>query len=80
MAFLAGGADKLTAAANAALESDAPQWAAQLADYLIVLESESNEPKQIKAKALTMLASEQVNALARNYYLTVARDLSETMK
>lgn len=75
MARLAGGADKLTAAANSALESSDPQWAAQLADYLITLEPEALEPKQIKAQALTMLASDQVNALARNYYLTVAREL-----
>ncbi len=77
IARLAGGADQLTAAANAAIESDDPQWAAQLADYLIALETAGRQPQQIKAKALTMLASKQVNALARNYYLTVARELAE---
>jgi alkyl sulfatase BDS1-like metallo-beta-lactamase superfamily hydrolase len=78
IARLAGGGDKLITAAKAALESDDPQWAAQLADYLITLEPEAERPKQIKAEALTMLASKQVNALARNYYLTVARELLTT--
>ena len=77
IARLAGGADKLMTAAKAALESDDPQWAAQLADYLIALETAGKQPQQIKAEALTMLASKQVNALARNYYLTVARELRE---
>lgn len=78
MERLAGGIDNLTAAAKTALESSDPQWAAQLADYLITLEPEGLEPRQIKAQALTMLASDQVNALARNYYLTVARELALT--
>ena len=57
-----------------------PKWAAQQADYLIALDPSANEPKQIKADALTMLANDSVNALARNYYLTVARELREGIK
>lgn len=38
------------------------------------------EAKQIKAEALTKLARNMVNATARNYYLTVARELREEIK
>lgn len=77
IARLAAGADKLLLAARAAIESDDAQWAAQLADYLIALEPNAKEPKQIKADALRMLAERTVTATARNYYLTVARELLE---
>jgi uncharacterized sulfatase len=77
IARLAGGADKLISTAKAALESDDAQWAAQLADYLIALGPKAKEPKQIKAEALRMLAERTVTATARNYYLTVARELRE---
>ena len=35
------------------------------------------QAKQIKADALVQLADDMVNATARNYYLTVARELRE---
>jgi len=78
IAKLAGGVDKLRSQAKAALDSDDPQWAAQLADYLIALDPESAASKQLKADALAMLARETVTATARNYYLTVARELRES--
>lgn len=77
MAKLAGGKDKLMEAAQAALKNDDPQWAAQLADCLIALEPEANKPKLLKADALTALGYRTVTATARNYYLTVARELRE---
>ncbi|QDU80260.1 Hydroxyacylglutathione hydrolase [Polystyrenella longa] len=75
---LAGGTDKLLAAAHAALDADDDQWAVQLADHLLAIDKDNAEAKQIKADALTKLASNMVNATARNYYLTVARELRET--
>lgn len=77
MAKLAGGEDKLMEAAQEALKNDDPQWAAQLADCLIALEPEAKEPKLLKADALTALGYRTVTATARNYYLTVARELRE---
>ena len=60
------------------LAANDSQWAAQLADPpagdgqgLIQLRCES------KPDALTDLARDMVNATARNYYLTVARELRE---
>ncbi len=80
MVRLAGGKDRLLAAANDALATDDDQWAAQLADYLLAINKDNIEAKQIKAEALTKLARNMVNATARNYYLTVARELREEIK
>lgn len=74
---LLGGTDKLLAAARSALSADDNQWAAQLADHLLAINADDKNAKQIKADALTKLASDMVNATARNYYLTVARELRE---
>lgn len=80
IAKLAGGADKLLAAAKDALAAGDSQWAAQLADYLLAIDERHAEAKQIKADALTKLARSMVNATARNYYLTVAQELREGVK
>lgn len=78
MVKLAGGKDKLLQAAKNALTDDDNQWAAQLADHLLAINKDDVSAKQIKADALTNLAHNMVNATARNYYLTVARELRET--
>ncbi|TWT50937.1 Hydroxyacylglutathione hydrolase [Rubripirellula amarantea] len=77
LAKLAGGKEKLLSAAKDALLNDDNQWAAQLADHLLALDRNDRDAKQIKADALTKLARNMVNATARNYYLTVARELRE---
>ena len=64
-------------AAKDALAEDDNQWAAQLADHLLAINKNDTEAKQVKADALTKLAHNMVNATARNYYLTVARELRE---
>jgi len=80
MAKLAGGKDKLMAAAQDALDKHDPQWAAQLADYLIALEPTAKAPKLLKVEALIALGHRTITATARNYYLTVARELREDAK
>ncbi len=80
VAKLAGGKDKLVAAARDALGEEDNQWAAQLADHLLAIDANDSEAKQIKADALTKLARNMVNAAARNYYLTFARELREGTK
>ncbi|WP_166821856.1 alkyl/aryl-sulfatase [Thalassoroseus pseudoceratinae] len=78
MVQLAGGKDKLVQAAQNALADDDNQWAAQLADHLLAIDKEDVPAKHIKADALTNLAHKMVNATARNYYLTVARELRKS--
>lgn len=75
MIKLAGGKDKLLQAAKDALAENDNQWAAQLADHLLAINKNNTDARQIKAEALTNLAHNMVNATARNYYLTVAREL-----
>jgi alkyl sulfatase BDS1-like metallo-beta-lactamase superfamily hydrolase len=77
MVKLVGGEDKLLNAARDALATEDNQWAAQLADHLLAINKDDADAKQIKADALTRLALSMVNATARNYYLTVARELRE---
>ncbi|WP_404309749.1 alkyl sulfatase dimerization domain-containing protein [Neorhodopirellula lusitana] len=77
VAKLAGGTDQLLASASQALADDDNQWAAQLADHLLAIDNGNAAAKQVKADALTKLAKNMVNATARNFYLTVARELRE---
>ena len=74
-AQMLGGPEQLEKQAAAALQAGDSQWAAQLADQLLALDPQDTRAKQIKADALTALAHQSVNALARNYYLSVAQDL-----
>jgi alkyl sulfatase BDS1-like metallo-beta-lactamase superfamily hydrolase len=75
MASLAGGADGLLLAARDALDEEQYEWAAELTTHLIRLDPRSSEVKRIKAAALRALGRRQINANARNYYLTQALEL-----
>ncbi|MGB5311966.1 MAG: alkyl sulfatase dimerization domain-containing protein [Polyangiales bacterium] len=75
MAELAGGAEGLRRAARKALADQKYAWAAELATHWIGLEPDSREAKQVKADALRALGLRQINANARNYYLTQALEL-----
>ena len=80
MAELAGGADNLLKRAKQAFESGDPQWACQLADHLIALDHEAIAAKGLKADALTKLGENCVTATGRNYYLTVAQELRNSLQ
>jgi alkyl sulfatase BDS1-like metallo-beta-lactamase superfamily hydrolase len=75
MASLAGGADGLVNAARDALAEEKHAWAAELASHSIRLDPGSSTAKQIKADALRALGRRQINANARNYYITQALEL-----
>lgn len=70
-----GGAEKVFTSAKKALSENRPQWAAELCDLLLLLEFRPQAARRIKADALTRLAEEQINACARNYYLSAAKKL-----
>ena len=60
---------------QAALTAGDFTWAAELADYVLVNAAANVGARRIKAQALTELGERQINAIARNYYLTSALDL-----
>lgn len=79
MADLAGGVETLVRQTHAALRDGDAQWAAELADHVLALQPAHGEVSTLKAEALTLLADRQINATARNYYLTVAMSLRENL-
>jgi alkyl sulfatase BDS1-like metallo-beta-lactamase superfamily hydrolase len=72
---MSGGADQVVSRARDALAAGDFQWAAELADYVLAVNSENVDAKKIKAQALTELGERQLNATARNYYLSSAQYL-----
>ncbi len=77
---LAGGKRALLQQLRNAIDEADYQWAAELADHLIVLAKAPGEAHALKAKALIALASRQTSANARNYYLTTARELERAVR
>ena len=69
---LIGGPDQVLARGRDALAAGEFTWAAELADYVLANDSGNAGAKRIKAQALTELGERQVNAIARNYYLSSA--------
>ena len=72
---LAGGADQVLARARDALAAREFQWAAELADYALAVDGVNGDAKRVKAQALTELGERQINANARNYFLSSAQHL-----
>jgi alkyl sulfatase BDS1-like metallo-beta-lactamase superfamily hydrolase len=69
---LIGGSDQVVARAHDALAAREFKWAAELADYVLANDSANAGAKRIKAQALIELGERQINAIARNYYLSSA--------
>jgi len=69
---LIGGPDQVLARAGEALAARDFKWAAELADYVLANDSANTGAKRIKAQALIELGERQMNAIARNYYLSTA--------
>jgi alkyl sulfatase BDS1-like metallo-beta-lactamase superfamily hydrolase len=69
---LIGGPDRVLARGRDALAAGEFTWAAELADYVLANDSANADAKRIKARALIELGERQINAIARNYYLSSA--------
>jgi alkyl sulfatase BDS1-like metallo-beta-lactamase superfamily hydrolase len=69
---LIGGPDQVLARGRDALAAREFTWAAELADYVLANDGANADAKRIKAQALTELGERQINAIARNYYLSSA--------
>ena len=67
---LIGGVDRVLERGQAALAAGDFTWAAELADYVLVNDTMHAGARRIKARALMELGERQINAIARNYYLT----------
>jgi alkyl sulfatase BDS1-like metallo-beta-lactamase superfamily hydrolase len=72
---LIGGPDQVLARGRDALAARDFKWAAELADCVLAIDSASAGAKRIKAQALIELGERQINAIARNYYLSAAQYL-----
>jgi alkyl sulfatase BDS1-like metallo-beta-lactamase superfamily hydrolase len=69
---LIGGPDRVLARGRDALAAGEFTWAAELADYVLANDAANADARRIKAQALTELGERQMNAIARNYYLSSA--------
>jgi alkyl sulfatase BDS1-like metallo-beta-lactamase superfamily hydrolase len=72
---LAGGREAVLATSRRALAGKDFQWAAELADYVLAVDSAQVEARRLKAAALSELGERQISAIARNYYLSAAQYL-----
>ena len=72
---LLGGAAGVLARGRDALGAQDFTWAAELADDVLANDPSNVAAKRLKAAALSELGERQLNAIARNYYLTSAMDL-----
>ncbi|MBP0903184.1 alkyl sulfatase dimerization domain-containing protein [Mariniflexile gromovii] len=77
---LAGGDKKMFKELNKALKEGHYQWGLQLADYLLQTDYEKTKVIEIKINLLRALAAQQVNAPARNYYLSYSYELENKNK
>lgn len=76
---LAGGREAIIVRAEASLRGDNPQWAAELCDYILAINTLDPDCLKIKITALETLANNTPNATARNFYFGVAQELQERL-
>ena len=72
---LAGGQAPVAARARAAFARRQFQLAAELIDYVLAVDPENRDAKNLKAQALSELGERQISANARNFYLSSAQYL-----
>lgn len=76
IAAMAGGVDNLIAEAEKALQTGEYQWAAELADMILAVDSDNENGREIKIKALLNLGEATYNTNARHYYFTQALEMA----
>ncbi|AZQ64605.1 alkyl/aryl-sulfatase [Flammeovirga pectinis] len=74
---LAGGEERLFEVLKKTINEESFQWGLQLSDYLLQINYHRKAVVQLKVKCLRGLAAQQINAPARNYYLSYAYELEE---
>ena len=76
---LMGGTDAVLAAAKAAHADRDHQFAAELAQLVVRAEPKNEDGKLVKAAALRALGYQQLNPIARSWYLTGALELEGSL-
>ncbi|MCK0189852.1 alkyl/aryl-sulfatase [Arenibacter sp. F20364] len=74
---LAGGGNQVLTQLNQAINKGDYQWGLQLADYLLQTDFKRTKVINAKIALLRALAAQQINAPARNYYLSFAYELEK---
>lgn len=74
-----GGKEEVMAQAKAALEDNQYSWAAQLITYVLVLEPDNADARQLKADALRKMAQVTTATTTRHFYLCQALELEGKM-
>lgn len=72
---LAGGEKKVYNQLVKAFKDKDYQWGLQLSDYLLQTDYKTSQVIEVKINLLKALAEQQINAPARNYYLSYAYEL-----
>lgn len=80
MVALAGGAEAMLKQAKEADARGESQWVLQLTDYLLRVQPDAAEAKQLRIKALRALGEREANPNARHWYLMTARELAGEFK
>ena len=75
-----GGEAAVLMRAREALATSEFQWAAELTDFILASQPEHVEARRLKAAAFTELGERQMNAGARNYFLSSAQYLTRDLK
>lgn len=78
MLALAGGREKMLAAARSALDERDYQWCLELCDLLLA-DAEDAQTLLLKADAMECLAEQETSANGRHYYIACAKEIREKL-
>ena len=76
---LMGGRDAVLAEARKAFDADDAQWAAELLTYLIRVDHDDMDARQLKAASFRKLGYAEINSQWRSWFLTSAMELDGTL-
>lgn len=79
MIEMVGGADIMFKHLKKSVKDGNYQWGLQLADYLLQTDYNKKNVSEIKINILRKLAEQQINAPARNYYLSYSYELEKKL-
>lgn len=76
---LMGGRDAVLDAARRAFDEDDPQWAAELTTFLVRVDHDDWDARQLKAAAFRKLGYAELNTTWRSWFLTAAMELDGSL-